>query len=205
MTKIEKVLISVTLGAIFPIFGFLAVWWSTFALLPERLILPATSIGFLIGILVDAFCLRRWRDGAYTIRLRTWMAVHLFYSICMFGFFMGVPVFNVLLSVPAGLYVGARLARLRADPDEAKRMIRKTRAFTTGVLALLCAASAAIALAHPYTSLELERMLGLRFDVTRLMLVGVITIGGLALLALHWVITGKIIRRTYASLQGMTG
>jgi len=30
----------------------------------------------------------------------------LFYSVGMFGFFMGVPVFNVILAVPAGVFVG---------------------------------------------------------------------------------------------------
>jgi hypothetical protein len=129
------------------------------------------------------------------------MAVYLFYSIGMFGFFMGVPVFNVILAVPAGLLIGSKLARQTADHDEVRRMNRNTCVFTTGVLAAVCVISAVIALVDPYTSLDLQRMLGLQFEVTRLMLAGVIAIGGIALLLLQWGITGKVIHLTCALMQ----
>jgi hypothetical protein len=129
------------------------------------------------------------------------MAVYLFYSIGMLGFFMGVPVFNVILAVPAGLFIGSRLARQTADYDEVRRLKRKTCVFTTGVLAAVCVTSAFIALLDPYTGSDLQGLLGLQFVVTRLMLAGVIAIGGIALLLLQWVITEKMINRTYAFMR----
>lgn len=201
MRIIEKVLIGTILGAIFPILGFLAGWWGTLAFLPDRLPFLIASVGLLIGILVDVAYLRRWVGSAYSINLKIWMAVYLFYSIGMFGFFMGVPVFNVILAVPAGLFIGSKLARQTADHDEVRRMNRNTCVFTTGVLAAVCVISAVIALVDPYTSLDLQRMLGLQFEVTRLMLAGVIAIGGIALLLLQWGITGKVIHLTYALME----
>lgn len=112
---IEKVLIGTILGAIFPILGFLALWWGTLAFLPDRLPLLLASVGLLTGILVDIAYLRRWVGSAYSINLKIWMAVYLFYSIGMFGFCMGIPVFNVVLAVPAGLFIGGKLARQTAD------------------------------------------------------------------------------------------
>jgi hypothetical protein len=201
MKIIEKVLIGIILGAIFPILGFLAVWWGTFAFLPERWIFPLASIGLLIGILVDVAFLRRWVGSAYSIDLKIWMAVYLFYSIGMFGFFMGVPVFNLILAVPVGLFIGSKLAHQTTPQDEARRLHRNTCIFTTSILAVVCVVSAAIALVDPYTSLGLQGMLGLQFEVTRWMLVGVIVIGGLALLLLQWGLTDKVIDLTYAWMQ----
>jgi len=198
---IEKVLIGTILGAIFPILGFLALWWGTLAFLPDRLPLLLASVGLLTGILVDIAYLRRWVGSAYSINLKIWMAVYLFYSIGMFGFCMGIPVFNVVLAVPAGLFIGGKLARQTADHGEARRMNRHTCVFTTGVLAAVCVLSAVIALVDPYTSLDLQRMLGLQFEVTRLMLAGVIATGGIALLLLQWGMTSKVIHLTYALMQ----
>jgi hypothetical protein len=195
---IEKVLIGVFLGVIFPVLGFLAWWWGTFDFLPDRLTFLMAFVGLLIGILVDIAYLRRWVGNAYSINLKIWMAVYLFYSIAMFGFFMGMPVFNVILAVPAGLFIGSKLACQSADHEEVRRMNRNTCVFTTGILAVVCGVSAVIALVDPYTSLNLQGMLGLQFDVTRWMLAGIIVIGGIALLLLQWGITGKVINLTYA-------
>jgi hypothetical protein len=201
MRIIEKMLIGIILGAIFPILGFLAVWWGTFAFLPDRLVFLIASIGLFIGILVDAVFLRRWVGSAYSINLKIWMAVYLFYSIGMFGFFMGVPVFNLILAVPAGLFIGSKLAHQTADQDEVRRMNRNTCIYTTSILAAVCVVSAVIALVDPYTGLGLQGMLGLQFEVTRWMLAGVIVIGGMALLLLQWGITGKVIDLAYAWMQ----
>ena len=201
MRTIEKVLIGIILGAIFPITGFIAVWWGIYAFLQNKVPFQMAFVGLLIGILVDLHYLRRWVGGAYSINLKIWMAVYVFYSIGMLGFFMGMPVFNVILAVPAGLFIGSRLARQKADPDEVRRLKRDTCVFTTGVLEAVCFTSAFIALVDPYTGSDLQGMLGIHFKVTRLMLAVVIVIGGISLLFLQWWITGKLINRTYALMR----
>lgn len=205
MRIIEKVLIGIILGAIFPLLGFIAVWWGIFAFLPGKIPFQLSFIGLLAGIIVDVFYLKRWVEDAYSIHLKIWMAVYVFYSIGMLGFFMGVPVFNLILAIPAGWFIGSWLARQKADSDELGRMKRKTCLFTTGVLAAVCVASGSIALVDPYTGSDLQSMLGLHFEVTRLMLAGVIIIGGIGLLALQWVITGKVIHTSYALMRAKSG
>jgi hypothetical protein len=203
--KIEKVLIGLALGAVFPVIGFLGAWWGTFSILPEKIMPPVVLAGFMIGIIIDLFFLKRWMRKAYSMPLTTWMAVYGFYSICILGFFMGMPVFNIGLALPAGLYIGGRLARQGAGADEVNRLSRGTCLFTISVMAVVCLISATIALAHPYTGNEIEGMLRLPFAVTPLMLAAIIALGGTVLLLLQWGVTAAVIRRTLSVMQKKIG
>ena len=80
-------------------------------------------------------------------------------------------------------------------------MNRNACIFTMGVLAAVCVTLAVIAWVDPYTSLNLQGMFGLQFEVTRWVLAGVIAVGGIALLLLQWGITGKVIHLTHAFMQ----
>jgi len=188
----EKVLAAAVLGPIFPILGVIFSWWGSLAFLPGTSPLPFVLAGLSLGILVDIVFLRRWAESAYSIHWIVWMAVYIFYAAGLFGMFMGVPVFNVSLGIPAGLFIGSRLAYQNVGRAEFRRAKRNACLFTTVVLASICLVSALIAWCDPYTSGNLQ------FEVTRAMLAGIIIIGGTALLVLQWVITGKAVRLAYA-------
>jgi hypothetical protein len=128
------------------------------------------------------------------------MTIYLFYSVGMFGFFMGVPVFNVALALPAGFVVGGWLAHGGADSTRVKVAARRSAVFTTSVLALVCVASASIALASPYTASDLHGMLGLPFRVKPAMIIGVILGGGICILALQWWLTRRCVELTHRYL-----
>jgi hypothetical protein len=115
--------------------------------------------------------------------------------------FMGVPVVNVALAIPAGFVVGSRLAEENADLPRVRKTTRRAVWFTTGVLALICIASANIALASPSTPEDLRGMLRLGFEVTQGMLLGLILVGGAALLATGWGLAVASARLTYSFLQ----
>jgi len=74
--------------------------------------------------------------------------------------------------------------------------IRATRRMTVGWLVLFCVASAVLALASPSTAADLEGMLALPFEVTTPMVVGLIVVGGAALLAAQYWVTGFAARLT---------
>jgi uncharacterized membrane protein YphA (DoxX/SURF4 family) len=78
-----------------------------------------------------------------------------------------------------------------------RKVSRRTARFTTGVLGLVCAASGTLAIAHRSTASEVEHMLGLPFRVTNAMIVGIILIGGTALLILGWLLTVWTVERVY--------
>jgi hypothetical protein len=183
-TKLEQFARGLILAPVLPLAGLLTFWWVAYAFLPETWI-PFTGIsGLLFGILADIFLLKKLLDRRLGLML--WVAVFLFYSIGIFGFFMGVPVFNVALAIPAGFVVGSRLAEENADRLHLRKAAQHMAWFTSGVLALICAASAIIALASSSTASDLQGMLRLGFDVTQSMIVALILAGGMALLVLDW-------------------
>jgi len=186
LQEIENAVIGLALGAVPVISGFLAGWWISLPLVPESRIHQFALAGLVLGILVDVRFLRGWVQRAYSLKPWLWRAVYVFYSVGMLGLFMGVPVFNVALALPAGVFVGRWLVHCDADSARVRRTARETALFTTSILGLVCLASASIALASPSTAADLQGMLRLPFPVTRAMILGMIVGGGLLLLALNW-------------------
>ncbi len=199
--KLERFGLGLILGPVPPLVGLLAGWWSGYTWLPEARIPFAALTGLLLGLLVDILFLKRWVGAAGRFDPKLWIAIYLFYSMGMFGFFMGVPVFNAALAVPAGFVVGGRLAAREADSLQVRRAAGRTALFTTGVLALICAASALIALVSPSTPSDLKGLFGLPFEVTWGMVVGLIVAGGAALLAAGWGLAVASVRFSYTFLQ----
>ena len=145
--------------------------------------------------------LKKLLDRACHLGYLFWGAIFLFYAIGVFGMFMGVPVFNALLAIPAGFVVGAKLAEQQADRIQVHWVASRTAWFTTGVLAFVCAASALLALLSKSTASDLQGMLGLGFEVTQGMIIGLILIGGGTLLAVSWGLTIASVRFSHKFLQ----
>jgi len=198
MRSIEKAAIGIAIGAVPVIACFLAGWWGSIPLVPEYRIWQFALAGLLLGVLVDVVFLRGWVRRAYAMQPWVWKAVYLFYSAAMFGLFMGVPVFNVMLALPAGVFVGSWLAHKGADATRMQKVARQAAAFTTSILGLVCIAAGSIALASRSTASDLQGMLGLQFHVSPVMIVGVILGGGAVILAFNWRLTLKSVKHAYA-------
>ena len=112
-------------------------------------------------------------------------------------FFMGVPVFNVVLALPAGFFLGGWLVHGGAESTRMRTVARQAATFTTSVLTLLCFASATIALVNPSTGSDLEGMFSLSFQITPVMIICIILGGGISLLCLQWWLTLKSVERAY--------
>jgi hypothetical protein len=198
---VERILMALTLGAIPPIIGLLAGWWGTFAVLPERGVMIAALCGLAAGLVVDAFFLRRAMTRADAAPWWLWAGIYIFYAVGGFGFLMSVPMLIPLLGLPAGVLVAGRLARGDATENQVRRAAHLASAFTTAVLLIACIASATLALSDPYTAGNLKGMLGLPFEVTTPMIVGLILVGGAALVAVQWLLTGAAVRWSHARLS----
>jgi hypothetical protein len=200
-TKIEQLALGSILAPITPLALFMGFWWLSYSFLPEKWIPYGTLFGLLLGILADIFILRRLMQQAYRLGNYFWLVVLLFYSVGIFGFFMGVPVFNAALAIPVGFVVGDRLVHEAADGVRVRRASREACLVTTAVMALVCSASAFFALASPSTPGDLAGMLHLGFEVTTEMIWGLILIGGAGLLAVNWLLTSLSIRLTHRFLS----
>ena len=200
-TKTEHFVLGLILAPLAPIAGLLGFWSMSYALLPEKWIPFCAISGFALGILADVFVLKKLVERAYQLGNVFWLAVLLFYSVGTFGFFMGVPVFNAALAIPAGFVVGGKLVHEIADGVRVRRASLQTCILTTGLMILVCINSAFFALISPSTSSDLRGMLGLGFNVTPAMIWGLILVGGAGLLAVNWALTGLSIRLTYRFLR----
>jgi hypothetical protein len=200
-TQIEQFALGFILAPLAPIAGLLAFWWASYTLAPEGWIPYLALSGLALGILADIYILKRLILRAYRLGTVFWLVVLLFYSVGTFGFFMSVPIFNAALAVPAGFVVGGKLAREAVDTVRLRRVSRRACILTTALMALVCAASATVALLSPSTPSDLRGMLGLGFEVTQTMIWGLILIGGAGLLAVNWVLTGLSVHLTHRFLS----
>ncbi len=115
MKKSERIVLGLVLGAVPPVAGLLAFWWGSLPFLSGRLIVVCAVLGLMAGFIVDMSYLKKWIAHAYAYDLKIWMGIYGFYSVCIFGFFMGVPAFNVVLAVPAGFFIGSKLAHRQVE------------------------------------------------------------------------------------------
>jgi hypothetical protein len=187
VTRLDKAVSRVTLGAIAPIALMLTGWWGAFGLLGDNpAIGPAAFGGLALGVALDATVLRRRLDSLYSLPLPALLAVAVFYSIGVYGFFMGLPVFNVAVGIAAGWVVGRKVALHDLRPEQLRGESRRIAAIATGIMFALCVATAVMALGEPTLGSQLRGMFGLPFDVSRAMIVAIIVVGGTGLPALQY-------------------
>lgn len=196
MSTFDKILFGFLFGAVLPIIHFLTGWWGSISFVPENRIFIYAFSGLLIGLVLDFFFMKNFTSKLFNLNYYILVPVYIFYSVCCFGFFMGVPVFNSLLGIPAGYYAARRCLFHDTEKEMALKYINRTALFTMVIILFVADASAAIALLDPFTAQGLKNMLGLKFEITKTMLILLSTIGGILLILFQYFltkITGKII------------
>ncbi len=171
-----EILFSLIIVAVWPLVGLLLGWWGSFLFLDESYIVPAAVVGLMVGMLYGA---KAWRDIQRSLYMMSWLSllgVLWFYALGMFGFFMGVPIFHVLLAIPAGLYWGSRMNVRQFAPSEMKKQSRRLESMLGGMVLAVALVSGLIAWFDPYTLANLRGMLQLQ--LTPLFLLLTIVIGG---------------------------
>lgn len=189
MNKKEKIIFTIIFGAVVPITMFLAAWWGSVGHIEEQDIFKYALIGFILGLAIDQLFLKKFISDFY--RVPTWLSIviYIFYSICIFGFFMGVPVFNLILGYFAGCYMAGRVKTLAYQQNTIKKITQSTSIFTCCVMFIVCVTSAIIALRDPYTAANIEGMLNLHFQLSIFQLLSIIVLGGTGLVIGQYYIT----------------
>ena len=200
-TTLEKIVLSLLIAPLAPLAGGMGAWVLAYLALPEAWFPYTVLAGLLLGSIADIFILKNLLARYHQLSLVFWLSVLLFYAVGLFGLFMGVPIFHVLLAIPAGFVMGGRLAAEKADFPRLRKTTSKTCLVTTGLMALTCMASAFFALASPSTPADLQGMLRLGFSVTPVMLWGLILVGGIFLLVVNWALTALSTHLAYRFLR----
>lgn len=166
----------------------MAGWWGSVPFIKEDAWIAAIAgFSFVLGLAFSIIISKKWMPDVYSIHHRITMLVYIFYSVCTFGFFMGVPVFNIIPGLLLAIYVGRSLRYTNAGENEGRYIVRRAVILSTVVYSLFCVVAAILALSDPYTAGNLQGMLGIEsFQVTRTMIWTLIIAGGIFTAVLHF-------------------
>ncbi|HPO04139.1 MAG TPA: hypothetical protein PLV37_01310 [Bacillota bacterium] len=195
MNRFDNVFGGILIGIIIPILTLCTFWWGSYLL--DLYIQFWAIFGIILGIVIDIIFLSKLLRRFYYLSTISLALLYLFYSIGMFGFFMGVPIFNIVLGIIAGIYIGRRMKVRRQEKEVFQKSLRQTAGFSFVVLLIICLSSAFIAITDPYTGANLQGMLNLSFEVTKPNILGVIIIGGALLLFIQNVLLMKAGKAAY--------
>lgn len=189
MNKFDKIFNGVIIGSVAPILLFLSGWWISFPFVEEKDVYLFMLGGLTAGLIIDLLFLKKVINKAYQLKKYQVMGLYLFFSICIYGFFMGVPVFNAAMGILAGIYMGRRMTIDKVSGQSLRKKVREVSLFTSLVLFLFCVSSGFIAMIDDYTALNLEGMFNLPFKVTDLHIIMMIVSGTVFLVVLQYFLT----------------
>ena len=193
MQRIDKIMLGILFGSSFPILAVL-IWFSYSK--DENIVLYFVSAGLLFGLFIDILILKKLINNGFNLSVWFLICIYLFYNVCIFGFFMGFPVFNLIMGLIAGLYFGKKIIYNNIPMIERSQIIKRVAAFTGIIMFMICFASGLIAFIDQYTGKDLQGMLGLQFEVSKAMIMAIILIGGTTLIIAQYFLTKTVMIKT---------
>ncbi len=161
--------------------------------------LAFTALG--VGIVINIFFLKKWIKGAYQTSNKPVVALYAFYSIIAFGFGMGIPVFNYVLGMAAGVYIVRKMCYLNADETECKRNVKRTAIFTAVIMLMVCCLMVLWGLAGRVSGKDFEALFkflfGLELTINIAGFVGIILFGACAMILLQYCLTSLSAKITF--------
>ena len=197
MKQVEKKINRLIIGSIFPLlYGLLSVTiWFLFDGSENRPIIYL-AIGLMFGLAVDYKFLKVWISHRFELPIWFMAAIYLIYNIFIYGFFMGLPVFNAFLGFFAGYYFGHRICFNNIESEKHSKLINQVSLFTGLIMTLICISSGFLALVNNEAAGMIKEVLGLSFEVTKSMVWGIVLIGGLTLILTNILLTRISIIKT---------
>lgn len=150
MKKLEAFILGLVFAPAPIIFCFVGAWFTTAILgFSEKVVSTSALSGLAVGLVVAAIFLKRWVRNAYKINSKALAVLYIFYSVIAIGFGMGIPLFNYILGIAAGVYVVRKMYYLGTNEEECKRSIKKTAIFTAAIMLMVCCLMVLWGLAGP--------------------------------------------------------
>ncbi len=190
--KLFSALIVETILIILPLLIF---WW--FFYLLKWNIFAGIAIGFLITIFLSIILLKKAINNFYNLNIVLLIPIHLFFSVCIFGFFMGVPIFNIIPGILGGIYIGRQADIKNMNIKTFEHNLMLSNIYSSVVLIFICFCSAYIALSDKYTASNLEGMFHLDFSLTNSMLWIIIIFGAILLLLVQYFTSTFFAKKIY--------
>ncbi len=190
MKNFEKTITGLIIGSLFPLtLGLLSTTiWFYFDKSESRIFLYLLG-GLLIGGLIDLKFLKSWINNRFNLPIWTLVLTYLAYNILVYGFFMGLPIFNTFLGLLAGYYFGNRICVNKVESEHHSRLINQVSIFAGLIMTFVCISSGFLAIHDNGAAGMIKNVLGLNFEVTHSMLWIIVLIGGLALIVTNIMLT----------------
>jgi hypothetical protein len=147
------------------------------------------------GLIIDTIFVKSWVKKAYQVSNRILALLYLFYSVVGLGMGMGVPIFNFVLCVAAGLYIARRMHLAGADEETRNETFKRTAVFCAAVMAMMCCLITLWAIAGQMIGYRLETPL-LSLTLTLPIFAAVVLIGGAVLVLLQYLLTSAAAKIT---------
>lgn len=196
MKRIDKLILGLIFGSSFPILLFLIAVTIWFYFFQNSNVFYFVFAGLLTGLFIDLIYLKRLIKNGFDLPNWVLIGLYLFYSICIYGLFMGFPVFNLIMGMIAGYYFGKRILYKNISLIESKPIIRQVSFFTSLIMLLICISSGFIANIDNGVGKDLQLMFRLQFEITKAMIWEIILIGGLVLIIAQYFLTKTILIKT---------
>jgi len=181
------------LGLLAPLALFLLGWWGSIPFAQDDgTVRMFALLGLAAGAAVDLTVLRKFIFKLFALPVPGLVCVGLFYSVMVFGFFMGFPLFNSVVGIVFCYAAARRCAVLQLPRQEAQKSAGRFNIVFLVVLVCLCAATAFLSLREPSITTQVKNMFGLPFEVTMEMIWAIILVGG-TLLVLFQYITARLV------------
>ena len=192
MSKIVELLFNLIILFTLPIALFLLFWWSSLLFTTDnKKIAIAALTGLIAGFLLDYLIQKVRKYQIYLLPKWVLITIYSLYSIYTFGFFMGVPIFNLIPGILAGYYWRQRILLQRTSPYIYKKSIKEVAIFTTAWMSVISVIAIYLGLTDEYTISNLKGMLNISLSKLQLTIFAVI--GGIFLTLFQYWITQKVI------------
>jgi len=197
MKGVDKIFFGLIIGCAFPFFLCLLsmIIWFYLDKSESRALFYLVA-GLVLGLIVDFKFLNGWINKRYELPVWFILGIYVLYNIGLYGMFMGFPVFNAFLGLIAGYYYGKRILFKKIPSEKHYQLINHVSLITGLIMLFICISSGFIALAGEGVGYDIQGMLGLRFIITKSMILGITVIGGISLIILTIALTKIAIVKT---------
>lgn len=154
------------------------------------------TIGFLLGLLIDVFYLKKWTKHRYKHSFTLIIFLFILFNLMAFVIGLGVPVFNLILGAVAGYYMANRLHYGKIVEEEHPKLIKKTVSLSVGMIVVMVIISGCIAFINPQISNDIRMVLGLG-SLSKGSIIAILIIGGTLLAVSQYHITHRVLKSTY--------
>jgi len=196
MRIIEVVILGMFFGFLPVLFCVAAAGFTNVVFLEEKGIGYWALGGLCVGLIIDVMFVKSWVKRAYQMNSKILAGIYIFYSVFALGLGMGVPIFNFVLCIAAGIYIARKMHFAEVEEQARKQAFKRMARFCAAVMVLICCLITLWAIAGQMIGYRLETPL-VSFTLTVPIFFAVAFAGGAVLVLAQYWLTGAAAKVTF--------